>query len=990
MCSMASTETCLLLTKNFNESGDISETCNILGLDIINRKLNILKLVEELGPYLISTDVNLRCRGTSAFTKVLQNLPENFLSEKELSFIAVFFSDRLKDHHSVIPAVLHGILIMVKMKNLPSDASVLLATSLFRNVVCYTQVQSDRLIYYQILHTLITERSKDLQIISSEFVHGVISAMDGERDPRNLMFLFRMLPEFLTFFPLGQLTEDTFEVIGCYFPVDFNPAGNDTQAITREDLANALLGCLTATPEFGEFCIPLISEKLDSDLRQAKIDSLVLLREGCSVWKKETLNKYCRELWPLIRKELLPPADAQLQELSCSALKALLAKLPNTGTVNLVNDIIFGCEGLLTDTQLSLFEPASKLLLTAAQASELSCISIVSKVFPFLLSLQKVNSNSDSVIVIDALILFLEVCLEKNLDLFSEGSALSDVWSDIVQVFICGIHNNNIEVRKSSFHAFAVLASKIDTVVTSQLCSILLTSVVSEKAVNVRKEVMECLRALARKNTREVESIIMPQLIIDKDEEMNLQVQRWRYETLCSLAVNNHFMSVVAEQFVYLVSTCTQLTCIALKCLRESLYKAEHHAKAFIDYLTHKCNIVEFLISWWLQRVANDDPLVSSEENLEDTSRIIDTLIRTLSSDIQISVVEPALDILLSTYNGGGNEQNLLNVNASSQYTQVVSLLEALLGSLKPDVNILNKRKFDEILLPLALYSNHTLTQTSAVRLLASIINKLQPDEVIVAMLNRIEECIKHEFSTENLNSQKNAALLHIFVTKALVLRGHTIMYHWLDKLIELIEHSIVGEIAANGFYIIMKESDWYLNYASNSNIRLLYRQRLFMVVPKIVTNYKLSETPNKINYLTTIAHIVQGVPHTVLVAQLPQILPMLVQSISAESSEELTLVMLSTLQSLLTAKERVLEEYSDTFIPRFLGISHTSTFMKVRIAALKCLRRYLDYSPILLLPYKQRVIRELEACLDDKKRLVRQEAARTRSCWFLLGAPTP
>lgn len=63
----------------------------------------------------------------------------------------------------------------------------------------------------------------DLQIISSEFVHGVISSVDGERDPRNLMFIFHMLPEFLHFFPLGQLTEDTFEVIGCYFPVDFNP-----------------------------------------------------------------------------------------------------------------------------------------------------------------------------------------------------------------------------------------------------------------------------------------------------------------------------------------------------------------------------------------------------------------------------------------------------------------------------------------------------------------------------------------------------------------------------------------------------------------------------------------------------------------------------------------------------------------------------------------------------------------------------------------------
>lgn len=987
---MASTETCSLLTKNFDETGDISETCKVLGSDIINQKLSVLKLVQDLGPYLISTDINLRHRGTSAFAKILQNLPEDFLSEKELNFIAIFFSDRIKDHHSVVPAVLQGILVVVKMKNIPSDACVLLASSLFSNVVCYTQVQSDRLIYYQILHTLITKRSKDLQSMSSEFVHGVISAMDGERDPRNLMFLFHMLPEFLRSFPLGQLTEDTFEVIGCYFPVDFTPASSDTRAITREDLANSLLPCLTAIPAFGEFCIPLILEKLDSDLRQAKIDSLVLLREGCFVWNKETLSKYYKELWPHIKKELLPATDVQLQELCCSALKALLAKLLDTDAIRFVSDIMLSCEGLLEDTQLSLFEPALKLLLTTAQASELTCKSVVTKIFPFLLSLQKVNGNSDSVIVISAFILFLETCLEKKLDLFSEGSALSEVWSDIVQVFLCGTQNTNVEVRKSSFHAFTVLASQIHNEVTAQLCTIILASVVSEESVDLRKEVMECMAALARKNSGEVERIILPELIIKKDEEINLQVQQWRYEALCFLAARRFFIDDMAQQFTYLVSTCTQLTHVALKCLRDTVYKAEPAHKEFVEHLTQKCNIIQFLISWWLQHVVNDNPLFSNEEHLVDVSRIIDALVRPLSSAVQMSVVEPVLEMFMSKCNNGENGQNLLNVNSSSRYTQMVSLLEALIGSLRPDVNIATKRNLDDTVLPLAVHSNHMLTRMSAMRLLASIINKLQPDEALTAVLNRLEEYIKHVLSTENTNIQKNAALLHVYVTKALVLRGHNSMHHWLDKLIELIEDSHVGEIAAGGFHIIMRESDWYLNYASNSNIRLLYRQRLFMVVPKIVANYGSSQTQNKTHYLTALAHIIQEVPHIVLVPHLPQILPMLVQSLSAESSEELTLITLSTLLSLLTAKESVLEQYIDTFIPRFLSISHTCKYMKVRIAALKCLFRYLDYSPILLLPYKQRVIRELETCLDDKKRLVRQEAARTRSCWYLLGAPTP
>lgn len=55
-----------------------------------------------------------------------------------------------------------------------------------------------------------------------DFLYCVISSMDGERDPKNLLLLFRILPQFLRNFPLGHLAEETFDVIACYFPIDFN------------------------------------------------------------------------------------------------------------------------------------------------------------------------------------------------------------------------------------------------------------------------------------------------------------------------------------------------------------------------------------------------------------------------------------------------------------------------------------------------------------------------------------------------------------------------------------------------------------------------------------------------------------------------------------------------------------------------------------------------------------------------------------------------
>jgi hypothetical protein len=61
----------------------------------------------------------------------------------------------------------------------------------------------------------------ELKLLGPDFVFGVISMVDGERDPRNLLQLFGMLPQFIRMFPLGHLTEEMFDVVSCYFPVDF-------------------------------------------------------------------------------------------------------------------------------------------------------------------------------------------------------------------------------------------------------------------------------------------------------------------------------------------------------------------------------------------------------------------------------------------------------------------------------------------------------------------------------------------------------------------------------------------------------------------------------------------------------------------------------------------------------------------------------------------------------------------------------------------------
>lgn len=112
--------------------------------------------------------------------------------------------------------------VQVRMKNLPTQAPVRLFTGIFQHIRCQSELQETRRNIYLIFQVLLQNRLDDLKSMGPDFVYGVISSMDGESDPRNLMLLFNILPLFIKEFPLGHLTEEMFEVVACYFPIDFN------------------------------------------------------------------------------------------------------------------------------------------------------------------------------------------------------------------------------------------------------------------------------------------------------------------------------------------------------------------------------------------------------------------------------------------------------------------------------------------------------------------------------------------------------------------------------------------------------------------------------------------------------------------------------------------------------------------------------------------------------------------------------------------------
>jgi DNA repair/transcription protein MET18/MMS19 len=134
-------------------------------------------------------------------------------------------------------------------------------------------------------------------------------------------------------------------------------------------------------------------------------------------------------------------------------------------------------------------------------------------------------------------------------------------------------------------------------------------------------------------------------------------------------------------------------------------------------------------------------------------------------------------------------------------------------------------------------------------------------------------------------------------------------------------------------------------------------------------------------------------VPPAIITPSLPQLLPLLLQAIELPDAD-VKAATISTLEITIAENAEVVKEHVAGVITRLLkaacmrGDEHGNT-PQVRMRALRCIRAFPGrLRAELLLPYKRRVLKELQAALDDPKRAVRKEAVDTRVKWWALGDP--
>uniref|UniRef100_A0A8C0EXC3 MMS19 nucleotide excision repair protein n=1 Tax=Bubo bubo TaxID=30461 RepID=A0A8C0EXC3_BUBBB len=934
----------------------------------------VLQLVEALGSCLENTDPRTRGRGIQLLSQVLLQC-YSLLQEKEVLHLVLFYENRLQDHHLVIPSVLQGLRALSMCEVLSPGLAVSVLRAIFQEVHVQSLLQLDRHTVYSIITNFMGTREEELKGLGADFTFGFIQVMDGEKDPRNLLVAFQIVRDLIAkSYALGPFVEELFEVTSCYFPIDFTPPPNDPHGIQREDLILSLRAVLASTPQFAEFLLPLLIEKMDSDLQSAKLDSLQTLTACCAIYGQKELQEFLPSLWSSLRREVFQTASEKVEAECLAALHALSACLSrsvlSSDTEDLLDSflssILQDCRHHLCEPDMKLVWPSAKLLQAAAGASLRSYHRVTCSVLPLLLEqYTKHPQSSQRRTILEMLLGFLEL-QQKWGYVEEDGSTLLSLQAQVCSVVFSALTDPSVQLQLVGIRALTVLGSLSVQLVYKQprVCSAHITLPTlfppgSEAA-------MEAAGSLAPIYPKVFSGRMVPRLEeeLQSEEESSRDHCSLQQRCLQALAAVSTHTSIVRETVPVLlqhlrkveagnaqdmVSVCQSLHRVALQCQQDAEGCWYYHE-----------TVVPCLLAMAVQASAH--PLLGKalleEEVLAAMVPIISAATTHLSPELAAQSVSHVVPLFLD------GEVSFLPQNSFpctfqpfedgeclEAQRRLVALLMAFVCSLPRDVAIPQQERLLRELLVLSCSCNCPFTATTAAKCFAGLVNKhpagQQLDEILQLAVNRIEPGL-----AEGPRQMQALTLLL-----------------WL------------GPAAADGFSLLMAESPDVLHKGCHADVRIMFRQRFFTDnVPKLVQGFHGAGPDVKANYLKGLSHVLNHLPKPVLVTELPTLLSLLLEALSC-SDRVVQLSTLSCLQPLLLEAPQIMSLHVDTLVTKFLGLT-SSPAMAVRIAALRCAHALTSLPTTVLLPYKARVIRALAKPLDDKKRLVRKEAVAARGEW--------
>lgn len=285
---------------------------------------SVPQIIQELGPHLTHESEVRRRKAIAFLSEVVRECVVRGLelSQNAIDSLSTFFIARLDDG-PCIPQVLRGIVSLQQLLGDRAQAEMSWTVLKKSNTQALRQ-KSREDIYGIACRGLAWETPEE----ALEFTNSLVSAIDGEKDPRNLVICFNLLSTVLesTAGLLGPSLEDAFDVFACYFPITFETMSDDPFEVSSDELVQGLRRCFASHEALSSHSLPFLLDKAISPQNRSEVfDTLTLC---CSKFSISHLLPFYPEICDLLIRTLL---HGESEGKAAAELLGVIGLLMNSG-----------------------------------------------------------------------------------------------------------------------------------------------------------------------------------------------------------------------------------------------------------------------------------------------------------------------------------------------------------------------------------------------------------------------------------------------------------------------------------------------------------------------------------------------------------------------------------------------------------------------------------------------------------------------------------
>ncbi|EEB07761.1 TFIIH regulator [Schizosaccharomyces japonicus yFS275] len=998
-----------------NESDDLVA---VISSKIQSGEFRIVDLVANLGEFLTRDDNNVRGKALLLLSCVLERLPSDYLTAKHVYVLFQFYLNRLDDEF-VLKENMRGLGAILKMNQLPIQQIPTFLEHISTQIDMPKYSQSTRHAVLTTLKIFLTVHMDSLVKAGPSFCYPkFVKLFQGEKDPRNIMLCFEMIKLLIQNLDVTPYAEEIFNISYCYFPITFRAPANDPQfPITTEQLKHSLRDVLVSTSLFSPFLLPLLFEKLKASAARVKLDTLDILYHAFCFWPIESFSNETKNYWVSVKHDIWEETDTNVKNEALKVLNKLALRMSESSALveqnrqwlsliidenlqNITKDfdnkagISFGASfAAISSNNPAVFEfsfdKVVKFLEDNCKAEESlpkkqTLLSFCSYLVDSAL---KVYGRRKQVKSVEISPLFLQ---SKNLLLVFAYASLEGVSKDQVQL-------RTLALR--CVHKIACIRGYMNDEEVAMVARIL-RDIAFDKDEPLSKDAVEKIADLAKYKPTIISEVCFPTAFSQLELSANQSSEGFShaFHVLEQISTETFLFNSLVVRTTALIedqlrneTENSKLVDLALQTLLRTLRRKlkENSTDAYL----HGKDLLSWIFKQAQSYALNEARLHVS--SLLTMSRMVNELVRVFSHDDQEEFFQQVWNLYLPVHPESQRTSALkvyfddkakqfrpFQIESNQKLHDTLPLFCAAYTALRPTVSYIRTLDVElvSLFIKLVYNDNSNIVKMFLLRSICSAINKA---DSVDAFLNSPDyvSCYKN-FET-GTNADQSLDIV-AFVIKGLVGRNYTQAIASLKQYVKILESDRFIRLLPNEILYICKD-DFYLSKENHFVQKLLFKQKLYnAIMPSLMTSLQDASEQRKPAYLMALANVIGNVPNEIVMSDLSNLFPLLLQSLSLDNPA-VKYYALNVILASITELPELVAEHIETLIDLLLKAAcDLNNLFIVRLTALKSLGSITEQIPApKLQPLRNRVQRELVKALDDPKRDVRAAACSARHKWF-------